>query len=210
MKTVGDILRKKREQEKLTYVDVEKTTKIRKTYLEALEKGEYHNLPPAAFTRGFIKNYSGYLGLDTKEILALYRREFDERKDKRLIPNDISTSSDEIKFNLTPGKLTIFIVFGLLIGFFSYIGYQYKNLSGGPGLIVYSPQENALTSKKEIEVSGKTESETTVKINGQTIDVYNGKFSQIITLSDGLNSIAIEAIGRNGKSSKIERHIMAE
>lgn len=210
MKTIGEILKKKREEKNLTYIDVEKATKIRKIYLESIEKGDYHNLPPAAFTRGFIKNYSDYLGLETKEILALYRREFDEQKDKRLLPKDISSITEETKFGLTPGKLTVLIIFGLLVGFFSYLGYQYKKLSGGPGLIINSPQENAVVIKKEIEVSGKTEPESIVKINGQTIDVSDGKFSQFITLTDGLNSIVIEAQGRNGKSSKIERHIRLE
>jgi len=193
MKTVGDILRIKREEKNLTYINVEKAIKIRKTFLEALEKGEYHNLPPAAFTRGFIKNYSDYLGLESKDILALYRREF-----------------DEVGFGLTPGKLTILIIFALLVGFFSYLGYQYQKLSGGPGLIINSPQENAVVIQKEIEVSGKTEPETNVKINGQTIVVPDGKFSQIITLSEGLNSIVVEAQGRNGKISKVERHVRLE
>ncbi len=210
MKTVGDILRKKREEKNLTFSEVEGAIKIRKTYLEALEKGDYHNLPPAAFTRGFIKNYSDYLGLESREILALYRREFDEQKDKRLLPKDISTTTGEIGFGLTPGKLTILIIFGLLVGFFSYLGYQYQKLSGGPGLIVYSPRENAIVAQKEIEVSGKTEPETTVKINGQGIAAADGKFSQFITLSEGLNTIAIEAVGRNGKSSKVERHVRVE
>ncbi|MBI3385102.1 helix-turn-helix domain-containing protein [Candidatus Gottesmanbacteria bacterium] len=210
MKTVGDILKKKREEKNLTFSEIEKAIKIRKTYLEALENGDYHSLPPAAFTRGFIKNYSDYLGLQSREILALYRREFDEQKDKRLLPQDISKTTDEARFGLTPSKLTILIVFGLLVGFFSYLGYQYQKLSGGPGLIVYSPAENTILTQKEIEVSGKTEPETIVKINGQTITSSNGKFSQFITLSQGLNSIIIEAQGRNGKSSKVERHVRLE
>ncbi len=210
MKTVGDILRKKRAQINLTFSEIEKTTKIRKTYLEALEKGDYHNLPPAAFTRGFIKNYSDYLGLDSREILALYRREFDEQKDKRLLPKDISSTTEESRFRLSPGKLTVLTVFGLLIGFFSYLGFQYQKLSGGPRLIIYSPAENAVFTKKEIEVSGKNEPETTIKINGQTIDVSDGKFSKFIIVSEGLSTITIEVQGRNGKSSKEERHIRVE
>ena len=155
MKTVGDILKKKREELNLTFGEVEKVIKIRKTYLEALEAGDYHNLPPAAFTRGFIKNYSDFLDLDSTEILALYRREFDEQKDKRLLPKDISTTEDESRLNLTPGKLSILVVLGLLIGFFSFLGFQYQKLSGGPGLIVYTPAENAILTNEKLKSAEK-------------------------------------------------------
>ena len=210
MKTVGDILKKKREELNLTFGEVEKVIKIRKTYLEALEAGDYHNLPPAAFTRGFIKNYSDFLDLDSTEILALYRREFDEQKDKRLLPKDISTTEDESRLNLTPGKLSILVVLGLLIGFFSFLGFQYQKLSGGPGLIVYTPAENAILTKREVEISGKTEPEVIVKINGQAITAVGGRFSQFIFLTEGLNSIIVEAIGNNNKTSKVERHVRVE
>ena len=53
----------------------ERDTKIRARYLGALERGEYRELPGAVYTKGFLRNYALYLGLDPDEILVQWRRE---------------------------------------------------------------------------------------------------------------------------------------
>jgi cytoskeletal protein RodZ len=207
MKTIGEIFRKRRIENNISIEDVERSTKIRKTFIEFLEKGEYEKLPPAAFTRGFVKNYSEFLGLDSKEIIALYRREFDEQKDKRLLPKGVSESYGEGLFAITPKKFT-YLAIGLLIIFFViYVTVQYFRLSGAPLLIIQSPQDNIVVASRELEVVGKTDYDAVIKLNGQTIFNREGKFSQTISLVVGLNTITIEATGRNGKSVKSEKHI---
>ena len=42
---VGDILRREREKQGLSILDVEQETSIRALYLEAIEKGQYDVLP---------------------------------------------------------------------------------------------------------------------------------------------------------------------
>ncbi len=53
----------------------ERDTKIRARYLGALERGDYRELPGAVYTKGFLRNYALYLGLDPDEILDQWRRE---------------------------------------------------------------------------------------------------------------------------------------
>src|SRR6266550_3666920 len=48
----------------------ERDTKIRARYLSALERGEYRELPGAVYTKGFLRNYAVYLGLDPEEIVG--------------------------------------------------------------------------------------------------------------------------------------------
>ena len=67
MRTVGDVLKQERERKFYTLDDIEKSTKIRKELLEALEKGLYQKLPPPTFVQGFIKNYGKFLGLSTED-----------------------------------------------------------------------------------------------------------------------------------------------
>src|SRR5262249_7627261 len=45
---------------------------ISKRYLEALERGDFSRLPAPVFTRGFIRAYAGYLGLDPEEMVNAY------------------------------------------------------------------------------------------------------------------------------------------
>ena len=54
---------------------VERDTKIRERYLSALERGEYRELPGAVYTKGFLRNYGAYLGLDPEYLIDLYRLE---------------------------------------------------------------------------------------------------------------------------------------
>lgn len=207
MQTLGSIFKSKRTEKKLTIEDVEKSTKIRKKYIQAIEEGDYDNLPPAAFTRGFIKNYSDYLGLNSATLSALYRREFDELKDKRLLPKGMSTFSGENFFRITPTKVTIVLLAVIALGFIGYLFSQYNNLAGAPPLIILKPSENAVLTAKEIEVLGKTDVDAVVKINEQVVNNNNGSFSQILQLSDGINTIVISSVARNGKVSKVERHV---
>ncbi len=53
MNGIGETLRKTRIEKQITFSDVERETRIRKRYLEALEAEEWDILPGAVYTRGF-------------------------------------------------------------------------------------------------------------------------------------------------------------
>ena len=61
---IGASLRKARQELGVTLDDVEDETKIRKRYLNALEREDYADLPSEVYARGFLKTYANYLGLD--------------------------------------------------------------------------------------------------------------------------------------------------
>ncbi len=73
MPELGEILRQAREAKGLSLAQVEEATKIRSTYLQALEEGQYDLLPAAVYIKGFLKNYAQFLGLDPQELLSLYQ-----------------------------------------------------------------------------------------------------------------------------------------
>ena len=80
MRTAGNVLRDKRTQLGLTVEQVERATKIRKNVLRNIEASNWEALPSPTHVKGFIKNYGTYLGLNAGELLALFRREVDEKK----------------------------------------------------------------------------------------------------------------------------------
>ncbi len=69
---LGSDLREAREGRDLTLEQAEKGTRIRARYLEALEQGNYSALPSAVQTRGFLRNYARYLGLDADLMVSRY------------------------------------------------------------------------------------------------------------------------------------------
>jgi cytoskeleton protein RodZ len=61
---IGPALREARERRGLAFGDVEADTAIRTRYIRALEEEQFHVLPGATYTKGFLRAYAEYLGLD--------------------------------------------------------------------------------------------------------------------------------------------------
>jgi len=72
MSLLGEHLRHAREQRGITILQAEMETRIRAAIIDALETGDYAQLPPEPFLRGLIRTYATYLGLDSEQALALY------------------------------------------------------------------------------------------------------------------------------------------
>lgn len=75
MSELGRRLQEARTAKRLSLADVESVTRIRQKYLEALENGEYGQLPRGATTRGFLRTYAVYLGLDASDVFQQYSQE---------------------------------------------------------------------------------------------------------------------------------------
>jgi transcriptional regulator with XRE-family HTH domain len=56
----------------LSFDKVHQSLKIRIPYLEALEKGNWGQLPGDVYIKGFLKRYAQYLGFDQEKLLAPY------------------------------------------------------------------------------------------------------------------------------------------
>ncbi|MFQ5922299.1 MAG: helix-turn-helix domain-containing protein [Anaerolineales bacterium] len=72
MEEIARTLKEARHRLGLTLEEAERSTRIRAHYLEALEQGETQSIPSQVQARGFLKNYSEYLGLDSGPILQRY------------------------------------------------------------------------------------------------------------------------------------------
>jgi len=71
---IGATLREARNRRKSDLSAVEAAIKIRVRYLQAMENEEWDALPGGAYTRGFIRTYASYLGLDGDRLADDYRR----------------------------------------------------------------------------------------------------------------------------------------
>ena len=64
MFAIGDSLREARTRRGLSPADVQKGIRIRERYLTALEEERWELLPGDAYTKGFLRTYAEFLGLD--------------------------------------------------------------------------------------------------------------------------------------------------
>jgi cytoskeleton protein RodZ len=65
---IGRILEHKRKEKGLSLEEVEQATKIRKRYLDGLEREDYAVLPAGVYAQGFLKTYANYLGLNGEDL----------------------------------------------------------------------------------------------------------------------------------------------
>ena len=78
VQNIGSLLRERREAMGVTLAESEVATRIRQKYLSALEADEWDLLPGEVVGRGFLRNYSTYLGMDATEMIERRRAVADE------------------------------------------------------------------------------------------------------------------------------------
>ena len=70
--TFGEELRREREIRGISLKEISDATKISKRFLEAIERNDHKTLPAPVFTRGFVREYARYLGLNAEEMVTRY------------------------------------------------------------------------------------------------------------------------------------------
>jgi cytoskeletal protein RodZ len=73
---IGHSLREARERQGLGYPEIELATKIRAKYIRALEEEDFDAIPGDAYTRGFLRTYAEFLGLDGDVYVDEYASRF--------------------------------------------------------------------------------------------------------------------------------------
>lgn len=200
MKSIGQILCEARTAKKMEIADIARITRIRPQFLQALEADDYSQLPSGTIARGFIKNYSQFLGLSEDQILSVFRRDFIENPEGRILPRGIGSPISETSL-WTPKTTIIAIITTILTLFTGYIFYQYKIYTGAPPLTISTPQDQARTSQNTIEITGSTDPEAVLSIDGRTIALdKGGTYRFRIPLNLGENKVTIVAASKFGKT----------
>lgn len=69
---IGDTLRAARRARGLSLSDAAHATRVRETYLTALEQGDFAALGGDVYARGFLRSYARFLGLDPEPLVRAY------------------------------------------------------------------------------------------------------------------------------------------
>lgn len=211
MRTVGEILKKARIDKKLAFEDIEKQLRIRKKFLVALEENDWDRLPSLPYIKGFLKNYSSFLGLNANEMLAIFRRQFSPTQKGSLLPEGITKPLNEPLLRFTPQTIILAILFSFIALLFTYLFIQYQAFTGPPNLTISKPQEGEIVASEEVQITGKTDPDAVVSINNQKIAVsVNGEFSLKLILGPDTNTIVIEATSKYGKKKTVKRTIQVQ
>ncbi len=199
---LGDVLRAAREAKSLDLARVERETKIRERYLSALERGEYRELPGSVYTKGFLRNYGAYLGLDPEYLIDLYRLETSsstaERPSAGASPRPITRRRSR-SLVVTPGAVAAAILTICVGAFFAYLGYELINFARMPELRITDPAANVSDyTETTITVRGVTAPNATITVENlrenPTVDAdEDGAFSVTVALVPGSNVMRLTA-----------------
>ena len=73
MDNVSKMLKEARLAKGLSLEEAEAATSIRKLYLDAVEEGEFDKIPGDVFTKGIIRTYGNFLGLNGPDLVNIYK-----------------------------------------------------------------------------------------------------------------------------------------
>jgi cytoskeletal protein RodZ len=185
-----------RERKGVDLYRAERDTKIRSRYLAALERGDYKELPGAVYTKGFLRNYALYLGLDPDEILVQWRRERGDNGPAQQVisvPQPIAAPRRGLTFS--PGVIVaaLLTVVVLLVG--AYLAVQILRYAKPPTITVTTPAVATLTVEEDTAsyvLKGMT-------IPGGTVTVEAAGGSRQAT-ADSTGAWSVEVELRRGKN----------
>jgi cytoskeletal protein RodZ len=194
--TLPERLYAARERKGVDLYRAERDTKIRARYLAALERGDYGELQGDVYTKGFLRNYAAYLGLDPEEVIGQWRRERGSTatpKTPLKVPRPIAQPRPGLQFS--PSVVVAAMLTILIVAVGVWLGIQVMRFAKPPTLEVTSPRE-ASVQLADDQTSFTLEG---TSIPGATITVaLAGATRQVSADSTGAWSMTVELVrGRN-------------
>lgn len=204
MKTIGKFLKDARVRKRYSLAKVEKATKIKREFIEAVENENWRDLPDYPVVTGFVKNLASYLGLRQERATALLRRDYPPQKLR------INPKPDVSKQFVWSPKLTFLVGVGIVIAvILGYLAFQYAHFIGAPNLEVFEPKEGQVITSTNVKVSGKTTTDAILKVNNQPVLVSDdGAFATEVQIFEGTTELVFKATSRAGKETTVRRKII--
>lgn len=141
-----------RERKGVDLYRAERDTKIRARYLAALERGDYRELPGAVYTKGFLRNYALYLGLDPDDVLLQWRRERGDPKEPQAltaVPRPLAAPRKGLTFS--PSLVVFALLTAAVLVFAAYLGVQLLRFAKPPTIAVSQPATAVIDVDEDTE-----------------------------------------------------------
>jgi cytoskeletal protein RodZ len=202
MITIGEFLTSSRKKKFLSVADVEKGTRIKKEFVESLEKEEWEKLPEYPVVSGFVKSISNFLSADVEKAAAILRRDYPPKSLPLNPKPDVSK-----QFFWSPKLTFITGVVAIILLVFGYLGFQYYKFMSPPSLVLNLPQEGQDVSSPA-KVAGKVDPDAVVVVNNQSAEVESdGSFETEIDVSENTTEVKVTATSRAGKETVVVRKV---
>jgi cytoskeletal protein RodZ len=217
--SIGDKLRNQREALSLSLNEVEKHSRVLKRYLEAIEAGEFDELPSSVQSRGMLTNSSRFLEIDTDEILLLFADGLQaqllekHQSEKRQSSSAISSRN---KYSLIRRYVSIDLLFGsgliILLIIFAIWGtgkvIDLSNATASTGSAA-SISDIILTPIQSATIAGVEETIQTVTI-GTSTPAIDATYSEIPVNGQGQVQVYVVVLQRTWLRISVDNKISLE
>ncbi len=198
-----------RQERNLQLLNIAKKLNIRAAYLEALELGDRQKLPKGVYARNFLREYARFLGLDYKDLQKQFEIEDKSRPapvapfERQIVAKRHLIAVPVVVRNTLIGLAALFCLI--------YLGFLVKQIFEPPPLVLEQPVNDITTQDRSLQIKGRTDPETDVRINNETVQVSSdGMFVKEVYLERGLNTVTITASKKYSRETSLIRHILFE
>lgn len=201
-----------RERAGLSRLEASRRTKIAESIIKSWEEDAWDQ-EDLIYAERQLMGYVRFFGGNETYFLQKYRANVRERRVQRQLEDLLPRTKKVQSFDLIVGAriwaILGVILFAALLGIYLY--FLASKIAQAPGLEVFEPVEGQRVTQPEIHISGKTQSESTVTINGSTVAVQpDGSFSTDVYIPQGVTSLTIASKRRHGNESTVLRHVIYE
>jgi len=193
--SIGERLRKAREDKGVSVGEAHKITKIHPSVIKALEEDELEHTLGKTYVKAFLKNYANYLGLDAEEILQEYISkhppETEIQKGQPVLGKKPISQKKNIRFSHTMIVTLAFIVWLSILSFATvkFIHY-YKEVvmtkkTGLKGIFAKKAQEISSNKSSSLAKGGKKELIPIPKHQTITLTIFTYKDVWLKVTQDG-------------------------
>ncbi len=125
MPTLGEELKRLREDKGLSFREVSAATHIGSRFLQAIESDNYSILPGGIFNRGFVRSYARYVGLDEEQALVLYNQQLEAQGGEA--PRSTAPSWEGIEEEASSpwGTIALIVIILLVLSAGVYAAYRW-------------------------------------------------------------------------------------
>lgn len=154
---IGEALRAARRQQGRSLADAAAATRVRESYLAALEEEEFAALGGDVYVKGFLRSYARFLGLNPEPLLESYRREHErpEELPPLNVPSGRSMDPDARR-GLSPLAIAATLALALLAMFLLFDrGGDTPTAVPAPSPVSESPADGTILPTGETELPGE-------------------------------------------------------
>ena len=192
MKLLCEILRDTRIEQNITLEQLHSTTKISRSALIAIEKGDWNVFQSQGYVQGVVASYAQAVDITQEKALSLLRRDM-ERKTSTFIR--VSSYREKSLWSVS---LIVLCAVCIVVVFFIF---QFSSVMEKPN-VTLNTVSSRIHSSDPYTVSGTIEQGVLLYLNGERIyQNKKGNFSQELFLKKGRQTLELKAIGTNGRES---------